>query len=61
MASANGVPMMKLLSLSWLPPVMKTPVTSSRVAASSGSRASTLLSGRAATTDAAPRAVKTAW
>ena len=25
-AAANGVPVMKLLSLSWLPPVMKMPV-----------------------------------
>ncbi len=53
-ASPRGVPQTIAESLSWLPPVMKIPVTSSSTASSSGSCESSRLSGRTATTSAAP-------
>ena len=53
-ASPNGVPLITAESLSWLPPVMKMPVASSSRATRSGSWASSRLSGRTATTSAAP-------
>src|SRR5689334_12751435 len=55
MASPNAVPLTIADSLSWLPPVMKMPVTSSSVPTCAGSSASSRLSGRAATTSRAPR------
>ena len=53
-ASPTGVPQMIAESLSWLPPVMKTPVASSTALTRSGSWASSRLSGRTGTTSPAP-------
>jgi hypothetical protein len=54
MASDSGVPERIAESLSWLPPVMKMPVASPSRFTSSSSWASSRVSGRTATTSAAP-------
>ncbi len=59
-ASPNGVPLMIAESFSWLPPVMKMPVTSSSRSTYDGSEACSRLSGRAPNTSAAPSRVNSA-
>ena len=59
-AAPNGVPVMKELSLSWLPPVMNTASTSASGPTRSGSAASARLCGRSAITSRRPSAVNTA-
>ena len=59
-ASPNAVPLITADSFSWLPPVMKMPVTVSSRATSPGSLASSRVSGRAAITSAAPSLRKSA-
>ena len=59
-ASPNGVPLTTADSLSWLPPVMKIPVTSASRSTYAGSWASSRLSGRTETTSAAPSLRKSA-
>ena len=59
-ASPSGVPLTSAESFSWLPPVMKMPVAASSSATSAGSWASSRLSGRTATTSAAPSVRKSA-
>src|SRR4051812_39409500 len=53
-ASPTGVPQMTAESLSWFPPVMKTPLASSMTLTRSGSWASSRVSGRQAVTSPAP-------
>ena len=53
-ASPTGVPQIAPESLSWLPPVMKMPVASSSVLTRAGSWACSRVSGRTASTRAAP-------
>ena len=59
-ASPTGVPQITAESLSWLPPVMKTPLASSTSFTRSGSWASSRLSGRQAMTSPAPSRRKSA-
>ena len=59
-ASPNGVPLITPESFSWLPPVMKMPVTSSSTSTKAGSPACSRDSGRAETTSAAPSLLKIA-
>ena len=60
MASPTGVPLMIPESLSWLPPVMKTPVAPSSAATRSSSWASSRDAGSTAATSAAPSLRKSA-
>ena len=58
-ASPRGVPTTYWLSLSWLPPVMKTPVAPSTWATRAGSPAAAREAGSTVVTVLTPRRVKT--